>query len=179
MKKHIKKIGLVVGLLAVMVAPGLGLVQPAAASSHNPIINCDVMGNTRVDKETCDRQRALVESQRRRDDLEKDADLGRTGQRDRGPILTGLFSCNNASPNIENQCIYRFTIAIFNLLAAGVGIAVIAGIIYGSIVYGTSGGAPQRSQQGVTIITNALIGLLAYFLMWSLINWLVPGGLFN
>jgi hypothetical protein len=179
MKKHIKNTSLILGMLAAMFLPAAAVSQPVGASSHNPIISCDVMGNTRVDKETCDRQRALVEAQRRQSELEKDADLGRTGQKDRGPILSGLFTCNNKSANLENQCIYRFTIAIFNLLAAGVGIAVIAGIIYGSIVYGSSGGAPQRSQQGITIITNALIGLLAYFLMWSLINWLVPGGLFN
>jgi hypothetical protein len=180
MKKHTKNIGILLGLLATLVLPAASPVgaAPEEGGTPNPIVSCEVLGGTKVDKKTCDKQRSLIEQQKRQKELEEGSDLGRQNQ-EQGPILKGLFSCNNSSSNIENQCIYKLAVAIVNILAAGVGIAVIGGIIYGSILYASSGGAPDRSKQGITIITNALIGLLAYFLMWSLINWLVPGGLFN
>lgn len=69
-------------------------------------------------------------------------------------------------------------ITILNWLAVGVTLAVIGGIIYGAIMYTTSGGNSQQSQKAMGIIRNAFIALVMYFAMWALLNWLVPGGLF-
>lgn len=69
-------------------------------------------------------------------------------------------------------------ITILNWLAVGVTLAVIGGIIYGAIMYTTSGGNSQQSQKAMGIIRNAFIALIMYFAMWALLNWLVPGGLF-
>lgn len=69
-------------------------------------------------------------------------------------------------------------ITFVNWLAVGVTLAVIGGIIYGAVMYTTSGGNPQQSQKAMGIIRNAFIALIMYFAMWALLNWLVPGGLF-
>jgi hypothetical protein len=61
----------------------------------------------------------------------------------------------------------------------GVTIAVIGGIIYGAFMYATSGGNSSQSQKAMGIIRNAIIALVLYFAMWSSLNWLIPGGLFN
>lgn len=70
-------------------------------------------------------------------------------------------------------------ITIVNWLAVGVTLAVIGGIIYGAIMYTTSGGNPQQAQKAMGIIRNAFIALILYFIMWALLNWLIPGGLFS
>ena len=70
-------------------------------------------------------------------------------------------------------------IQILNWLAVGVTIAVIGGIIYGAIIYTTSGGNSEQSKKAMGIIYNAFIALALYFAMWALLNWLVPGGIFN
>jgi hypothetical protein len=58
-------------------------------------------------------------------------------------------------------------------------LAVVGGIIYGAIMYTTSGGSPERSKQAMGIIQNAIMALVLYFAMWAVLNWLTPGGLFN
>jgi hypothetical protein len=84
------------------------------------------------------------------------------------------FECSS-----DENPIVSALLLILNVMAAGVGIAVIGGIIYGSILYATSGGAPERSKQGTSIITNAVIALIVFFLMWAAVNFLLPGGLLN
>lgn len=67
-------------------------------------------------------------------------------------------------------------VEIMSFLSILVGIAVVAGITTGGIVYSTSQGNPGQAQKGVTIITNAVLGLVLYLLMFAIINFLVPGG---
>lgn len=68
---------------------------------------------------------------------------------------------------------------IFNFLAIGVGLVVTGGIIYGGILYATANGNASKGQQGITIITNSVIGLLLFIFMYAILNYLVPGGLFG
>ncbi len=84
------------------------------------------------------------------------------------------WGCDNSG----KEQITPVLITILNWLAVGVTLAVIGGIIYGAIMYTTSGGNSQQSQKAMGIIRNAFIALVMYFAMWALLNWLVPGGLF-
>jgi len=70
-------------------------------------------------------------------------------------------------------------ISILNWLAVGVTLAVVAGIIYGAVLYTTSGGNQEQAHKSIGIIRNAVVALILYFAMWALLNWLVPGGLFS
>lgn len=80
--------------------------------------------------------------------------------------------------DLEQNSIYILLLSIVNFLAAGVGLVVVAGIIYGSFLYITANGNVGKTQQGVTIIVNAFIGLIMFIFMYAIINYLVPGGLF-
>ena len=68
---------------------------------------------------------------------------------------------------------------MMRFMTALVGIAVVGGITVGGIVYSTGSGNPAKTQKGVTIITNSIIGLVVYALMFAGINFLIPGGIFN
>ena len=88
----------------------------------------------------------------------------------------------DADPTAFNaiNCLYaKYVNPIIALLSALVGIAVVIAIIYGAIEYTTSGGDPQRIASGKKHIIEALIGLVAFMLLYSFMQFLVPGGLFS
>lgn len=89
-------------------------------------------------------------------------------------VDTTILGCSGAG---SNPIISAF-VEIFEFIAAGVGILTIGGIIFGGIRYATANGNTSQAEQGVSIITNAVIGLLLFIFMYALLNFLVPGGLF-
>ncbi len=77
-------------------------------------------------------------------------------------------------------CLYaKYLNPLIALLSGVIVIVIVIAIIYGAIEYITSGGDPQRSAAGKKRITEALIGLIAFFLLFAFLQFLVPGGLFN
>ena len=89
------------------------------------------------------------------------------------------FGCDRNKTAFGISPINQVMMSILNWLAIGVSIVVLGGIIYGAIQYTTSGGDPARAKRAINIIRNAIIALVMYFAMWAVLNWLVPGGLFN
>lgn len=89
---------------------------------------------------------------------------------------------NNVEPatqNLSQNGVWGLLLLAINILTAGVGIAAIGGIVYGSILYTSAGGSPEQVKKAVGIITNVVIGIVAYALMFGLLNFLIPGGVFN
>lgn len=68
---------------------------------------------------------------------------------------------------------------VVNTLTAGIGIVAVAGVIYGAILYTSAGGSMEQIKQAKMIIYNVAIGLVTYAFMYSFLNFLIPGGLFN
>lgn len=68
---------------------------------------------------------------------------------------------------------------IIKFLSIGVGVAVVAGIAVGGIQYASSQGNPSGAQKGITTITNALVGLVLYLLMFAALQFLIPGGILS
>ena len=81
--------------------------------------------------------------------------------------------------NCGGEGIAGLLITVLNWLAVGVAIAVVIGIIYGAILYTTSGGNPEQAKKGIVAIRSAIVAMAGYFMMWAALNWLVPGGVFN
>lgn len=97
------------------------------------------------------------------------------GSCDTNTALT-IWNCNGDN---GTGAVGGLIISIFDWVAAGVVAAVFIGIVYGSFLYITSSGNPQKAKSGMNIIGRAIGGLIAYFLLWSFINYLIPGGLFS
>ena len=68
---------------------------------------------------------------------------------------------------------------IFKWLAAGMTVVVLIAIVYGAIIYATAGTDKQKVETGKKIIRNAIGALIAYFFMYALLNFVVPGGMFK
>lgn len=92
-----------------------------------------------------------------------------------GDIETSIIKCDVDGENP----IVSMLLEIVNFLAVGVGIAVVGGIIWGGMLYASSNGDASKTKQGITVIVNAVIGLLLFIFMYAMINFLVPGGLFT
>lgn len=86
------------------------------------------------------------------------------------------FNCGGSTPQKTNVGISCLIITVLNFMSIAVGILVVGGVTAGGIMYSASGGNPGKKQQGVTIIVNAVIGLVLYLLLWAIIQFLIPGG---
>jgi hypothetical protein len=68
---------------------------------------------------------------------------------------------------------------VLQIMTAGVGVAAVGGIVYAAVLYTSAGDAADQVKKAKTIITDVVIGLVAYALMFLLLNWLIPGGVFT
>ena len=95
---------------------------------------------------------------------------------------TSIIKCDNVDvtkDGVQNTGLWSLLLTAINLLTAGVGVVAIAGIIYASILYTSAGGSQEQVKKAMGIITNVVIGIVAYALMYSGLNFLIPGGIFN
>jgi len=96
-------------------------------------------------------------------------------------IVTSVLSCTGGTEettDIQQTGLWRLLLLIINILTAGIGVMAVGGIVYGSVLYTSSGGSADQAKKGMEIITNVVIGLVAYALMYSFLNFIIPGGLF-
>lgn len=98
-----------------------------------------------------------------------------------GGVPTSILICEQTGDDsdIKNTGIWGILLIAINILTAGVGIAAVGGIVYASILYSSSAGEAEKIKKAMTIISDIVIGVVAYALMYAALNFLVPGGLFN
>lgn len=85
--------------------------------------------------------------------------------------------CNDPNGINEDNCgIIRYLVIFINVLSAVVGLVVVGSIIYGGIQYSMAGSDPQKVSEAKRRIRNAVIALMFFLFMFSLLNYLVPGG---
>ena len=88
---------------------------------------------------------------------------------------------DNSSPKVDiaNTGVWGILLIAINILTAGIGVVALGGIVFASIMYISAGGNPEQTKKAMGIISNIVIGVIAYAGMYALLNFLVPGGLFN
>lgn len=98
-----------------------------------------------------------------------------------GGVETSLVKCDQTGTGgtVENTGAWGLLLMVINILTAGVGIAAVGGIVYASILYTSAGGNPEQTKKAMGMITNIVIGIIAYAFMFALLNFITPGGLFN
>jgi len=97
-------------------------------------------------------------------------------------VTTSLISCggsNSSTSDVTKTGIWSLLILAINILTAGVGIAAIGGVVYGAVLYASARDSQEQVKRAVGVLTNVAIGVVAYALMWSGLNFLIPGGVFN
>lgn len=91
-------------------------------------------------------------------------------------IITNDKICNASG---EGGMILAILKEVLKFLTAGVGIAAVGGIGYGALLYTTAENKPEQTKKAIGIITNVVIGIAAYALMYVFLNFLIPGGIFS
>lgn len=93
-----------------------------------------------------------------------------------GDICNGV---DNKSKKAEDSAVWKLLLLVLNVLTAGVGIAAVGGIVYGSILYASAADRADQTKKAIGIITNVVIGVIAYGAMYLVLNFLIPGGIFK
>lgn len=106
-------------------------------------------------------------------------DILESGQSCCGGVVTTLIDCSEqtGTGDITNSGLWGILLTAINILTAGIGIAAVGGVVYGSILYGTAGGEAANVKKAKEMIVNVVIGLVAYAFMYALLNYLIPGGI--
>lgn len=95
-----------------------------------------------------------------------------------GDAATGRFECTGDACVNDNP-ITEFLFVVINILSGLIGIIVVIVIIMAGIQYTTSGGNPQQAAQAKKRIINAITALVAFFFLFAILQWLIPGGIFK
>jgi hypothetical protein len=97
-----------------------------------------------------------------------------------GGAKTSIIKCSEgAGKTTQDNGVWALLMLTLNIMTAGVGILAVGGIAYGAALYASSSDKPEQAKQGMTFIKNVVIGLVAYGLMYVLLNFLIPGGIFT
>ena len=80
---------------------------------------------------------------------------------------------------LANNPVIKYLKIAINSLSAGVGIIVIAMIILGGIQYSASRDNATAVSEAKKRITNAIIAMVLYMLIFAFLQWLIPGGVFG
>lgn len=96
-------------------------------------------------------------------------------------VATSIISCNTGGnkDDIENSGVWQLLELAINIMTAGIGILAAGGIIYASFIYTTASGSTEKTKKAIEMIIEIVIGIIAYALMYSFLNFLIPGGLFS
>lgn len=103
-----------------------------------------------------------------------------------GGTDTAIISCGGVgfqpsgdpnAPSRDSDGIAGLLFLTLQILTAGVGIVAVGGLIYGGILYTSAGDSPEKVKKAIEVIRNVIIGIIAYFLMAALLNFLIPGGI--
>jgi hypothetical protein len=85
-------------------------------------------------------------------------------------------SAKTGGSDTKKTGVFILLIWVLNIMTAGVGIAAVGALIYAGVLYASAGGGSEQIVKSKKIITDTVIGIIAYALMFLVINWLVPGG---
>ena len=105
-----------------------------------------------------------------------------TGDKTCGGVTTSIISCDEGGGDgapIEETGVWGFLLLVVNILTAGVGVAALGGLIYGAVLYTASGGSPDQIKKARNVFTNVVVGIIAFAAMYAVLNFIVPGGVFQ
>ena len=79
----------------------------------------------------------------------------------------------------DGSGIFRILNIVVDVLTMGVGVLATLGIIVVGYQYMTSSGDTAKMAKAKNRIIEIVLGLIVYFVMWAVLQWLIPGGIFG
>jgi hypothetical protein len=101
-----------------------------------------------------------------------------------GGVDTVILSCEDklegsGATQTRVSPIWTLLLIVLNILAAGVGIVAVGGLVYAAFLYTTAADKAAQIEDSKSKIVNVCVGLVAFGLLYSLIQFIVPGGVFD
>lgn len=91
-----------------------------------------------------------------------------------GGTETAIIDCKEGGVG----AIWHILLLILNIITGGVGVVGLIGILVFGVQFLTSGGDAAKATKAKNRMVQIAIGLVAFALLWSGSQWLLPGGLF-
>jgi hypothetical protein len=79
----------------------------------------------------------------------------------------------------SKSAIVQLLVWVLRILTGAVGIAAVGALIFAGVTYSSAGNNTTQVGKAKTIITDTVIGVVAYGFMFIILNWLIPGGVFG
>ena len=95
-------------------------------------------------------------------------------QGDKGVETTILKGCGEKAEGENGEGIKCVLSLVIDIMAVGVGVLGILGIVISGIQYITAGGNEQQTVKAKRRIFEVVIGLVVFALMWAVLRWLLP-----
>ena len=118
-----------------------------------------------------------------RDEQGGDDDLGNPIEGEGcGGVKTSIIKCaqtGDSETDVKQDGVWGLLLIVLNIMVAGVGVVAVGGIVYGAVLYTTAEDKADQVKKATEVITNVVIGLIAFAFMYSALNFLIPGGVFN
>lgn len=98
-----------------------------------------------------------------------------------GGVDTAILNCGGSkdAKDVTGTGIWSLLKIAIQILTGGVGVAALGGVIYGAVIYTSAGGSPEKVKHAKEIFINVAIGVIAFASMFTLLNFLIPGGVFS
>ncbi len=96
-------------------------------------------------------------------------------------VETSIISCKDASGKdaaTGEEAIYNILGMVIKIMTGAIGLVATAAVVYGAILYGSAADNPENIKKAKGIWMNVVIGLIAFAFMVSILNFIIPGGVF-
>ena len=91
-------------------------------------------------------------------------------------VDTSTIECGGKS---GKEAIFDIVKQAGKILTMGVGVTAVGAVVYGGILFSSSGDKPENIKKAREIWINVVIGLLLYAFFVTLTQFLIPGGVFS
>lgn len=94
-------------------------------------------------------------------------------------VKTSIINCDNGSgkdAKTGEEAIYNILGMVIKIMTGAIGLVAVAAVVYGAILYGSASDNPENIKKAKEIWTNIVIGLIAFAFMVSILNFIIPGG---
>jgi len=89
-------------------------------------------------------------------------------------------SAGTSDPNDTSKSgVFQVLIWVMRIMTGAVGLAAVGALTFAAVLYSSAGGKNEQVVKAKTIITDTSIGIIVYGLMFFILNWLIPGGVFG
>lgn len=99
---------------------------------------------------------------------------------------TSIISCEdrldsdgNVKEGVAGTGLWSVLLLALNVLIGGIGVVALGGIVFASAQYASAGGNQEQVKRAGAMIRNIVLGVIIFALMWSALNFLIPGGVFT